>query len=118
MLFAFFDIKGMVYTLIALRSATINPNYTMVILGRFMKNLQKKRPEMMEGDWCIYWDNALVQTAKLQILRRLFPFQESQGRALWPPPVPEEPQDRLRRCHQGYQQAGVRSCFQVVVQAL
>ncbi len=51
---------------------------------------------------------------KFQILRRLFPVQESQRRALWPPPVPEEPQDRLRRCHQGYQQAGVRSCFQVV----
>ncbi len=32
-------------------------------LGKFLKHLNKKRPEMVTGDWIFNWNNAPVHTA-------------------------------------------------------
>jgi hypothetical protein len=39
MLLAFFDIKGLVYTLIMPIGTTINTNYILVVLGKFMDEI-------------------------------------------------------------------------------
>jgi hypothetical protein len=36
-------------------------------LGKFMKILRKKRPEMAASNWLFQWDNALVHTAVMVI---------------------------------------------------
>jgi hypothetical protein len=48
MMVMFFDKKGLVYTHILPRGITINANYTIIILGKFMKHIRNKRPEMVE----------------------------------------------------------------------
>jgi hypothetical protein len=63
MLVAFFDKKGLVYMHIVPRGVTINANYIIIILGKFMRHLRLKRPEMVEQEWFLYWDNAPVHTA-------------------------------------------------------
>jgi histone-lysine N-methyltransferase SETMAR len=63
MLVAFFDKKGLVYTHIVPRGVTINANYTIIVLGKFLKQLRLKRPEMVEQEWFLHWDNAPVHTA-------------------------------------------------------
>jgi histone-lysine N-methyltransferase SETMAR len=63
MVMAFFDSKGLVYTHIVPRGATINAIYTVKVLGIFMKNLKKKRPAMLQQEWFFHWDNAPVHTA-------------------------------------------------------
>jgi hypothetical protein len=44
MLLAFFDSKGLVYTHIIPKGTAINANYILVVLGKFMMHLRKKRP--------------------------------------------------------------------------
>ncbi len=56
MLVAFFDKKGLVSMHIVLRGTTINANYTIIVLGKFMKHLRIKRPEMVEQEWFLHWD--------------------------------------------------------------
>ena len=63
MVFAFFDSRGLIYTHIAARSATINAPYVVDVLGKFLKQLRLKRPEMVEQEWFLHWDNAPVHTA-------------------------------------------------------
>jgi hypothetical protein len=63
MLLAFFDSKGLVYTRIIPKGTAINANYILVVLGKFMVHLRKKRPEMTKGNWFFHWDNAPVHTA-------------------------------------------------------
>ena len=63
MVMAFFDSKGLIYTHIVPRGSTINANYIVMTLGKFMKNLKKKRPIMVEQEWFFHWDNAPVHTA-------------------------------------------------------
>jgi hypothetical protein len=46
MLLAFFDSKGLVYTHIV-----PNGDYILVVLGKFMVRLRKKRPGMTKGNW-------------------------------------------------------------------
>jgi histone-lysine N-methyltransferase SETMAR len=43
MLLAFFDSKGLVYTHIVPKGTTINANYMLVVLGKFMVHLRKNR---------------------------------------------------------------------------
>jgi histone-lysine N-methyltransferase SETMAR len=63
MVLAFFDAKGIIYTNYAPRGTTVNANYIVEALGKFMKVFRKKRPIMAEGQWFFHWDNALVHTA-------------------------------------------------------
>jgi histone-lysine N-methyltransferase SETMAR len=63
MLVAFFDKKGLVYTHIMPRGVTINANYAIIVLGKFMKHLRIKRPAMVDQEWFLHWDNAPVHTA-------------------------------------------------------
>jgi histone-lysine N-methyltransferase SETMAR len=65
MLVAFFDKKGLVYTHIVPRGVTINPNYTIIVLGKLMKHLRIKRPETIEQEWFLHCDNAPVHTAAI-----------------------------------------------------
>jgi hypothetical protein len=62
MLLAFFDSKGLVYTHIMPKGTAINANYILVVLGKFMVHLRKKRPEMTKGNWFFHWDNAPIHT--------------------------------------------------------
>jgi hypothetical protein len=32
-----------------------------MVLGKFMKSVKMKRPEMVERDWFFHWDNSPVQ---------------------------------------------------------
>ncbi len=63
MFLAFFDSKGLVYTHIVPKGTAINANYILVVLGKFMVHLRKKRPEMTKGNWFFHWDNVPVHTA-------------------------------------------------------
>jgi histone-lysine N-methyltransferase SETMAR len=63
MVLAFFDAKGIIYTNYVPRGTTVNANYIVEALGKFMKVFGKKRPIMAEGQWFFHWDNAPVHTA-------------------------------------------------------
>ena len=63
MVMAFFHSKGLIYTLIIPRGATINAAYTMKVLRLFMQNFKSKRPIMAEQVWFFHWDNGPVHTA-------------------------------------------------------
>jgi histone-lysine N-methyltransferase SETMAR len=65
MLLVFLDSKGLVYTHIVLKGTTINANYNLVVLGKFMVYLRKKWPEMTKGIWFFHWDNTPVHTAAI-----------------------------------------------------
>jgi histone-lysine N-methyltransferase SETMAR len=63
MLLAFFDSKGLIYSHIVPKGSAVNGKYIVKALGNFLKQLKKKRPEMMEQEWWFHWDNAPVHTA-------------------------------------------------------
>jgi hypothetical protein len=63
MVMAFFDSRGLIYTHIVPRAATINADYIIMVLGKFMEHLRKKRPLLLEEEWWFHWDNAPVHTA-------------------------------------------------------
>jgi histone-lysine N-methyltransferase SETMAR len=63
MLLAFFDSKGLIYTHIVPRGSTINADYILKAMDKFMAHLKKKRPEMVKQEWFFHWDNAPVHTA-------------------------------------------------------
>ncbi len=63
MLLAFFDSKGLVNTHIVPKGTAINANYILVVLGKFMVHLRKRRPEMTKGNWFFHWDTAPIHTA-------------------------------------------------------
>ncbi len=65
MVFTFFDLRGLIYTHIASRSATINAPYVVDVLGKFWRSLRLKRPELLSQQWFFHWDNAPVHTAAL-----------------------------------------------------
>jgi histone-lysine N-methyltransferase SETMAR len=65
MLLEFLDSKGLVYTHIMLKRTTINANYNLVVLGKFMVYLRKKWPEITKGNWFFHWDNTPVHTAAI-----------------------------------------------------
>jgi hypothetical protein len=82
MLLAFFDSKGLVYTHIMPEETAINTNYILVVLGKFMVHLRKKRPEMTKGSWFFHWDNSPVHTAA--VVKNWLTAKEIQ---LLPPPL-------------------------------
>jgi histone-lysine N-methyltransferase SETMAR len=59
---AFFDSRGIIYTHIVPRGATINATYTIKVLATFLEHF-KKRPAMAAQQWWFHWDNAPVHTA-------------------------------------------------------
>jgi len=65
MVVAFFDSQGMVYTNYVPRGTTVNANFIVGALRRFLKAFRAKRPEMAAGEWFLHWDNAPVHTAKV-----------------------------------------------------
>ncbi len=65
MVFAFFDSRGLIYTHIAPRSATINVPHVVDVLGKFWRSLRLKRPELLSQQWFFHWDNAPLHTAAL-----------------------------------------------------
>jgi hypothetical protein len=50
-LLAFFDSKGLIYTLSVTRDASTNAIYIIKVLGIFTKQLRMKRPEMVCREW-------------------------------------------------------------------
>jgi histone-lysine N-methyltransferase SETMAR len=45
------------------RGTTLNDNYIVEALGKFMKIFRKKWPAMAEGKWFFLWENVQVHTA-------------------------------------------------------
>ncbi len=50
MVFVFFDLRGLIYTHIASKSATINAPYVVNLLGKFWRSLRLKRPELLSQE--------------------------------------------------------------------
>jgi transposase len=44
---------------------SVNVKNIIRALGTFLKNLRKKRPEIVKGEWFLHWDNAPVHSAKV-----------------------------------------------------
>ncbi len=63
MVVAFFDSRGMIYTHIIPRGASINSTYTIKVLGTFLEHFKKKRPAMAAQQWWFHWDNMPFHTA-------------------------------------------------------
>jgi hypothetical protein len=63
MVMAFFNLRGLIYTHIVPRGASINAAYTNKVLGTFLEHFKKKRPAMAAQQWWFHWDNAPVHTA-------------------------------------------------------
>jgi hypothetical protein len=64
MALAFFDDKGMLYTNQVPRGATMNADYIIGALKKFLKAHCQKRPDLSPGDWMFHWYNAPVRTAQ------------------------------------------------------
>jgi predicted acetyltransferase len=60
----------------------IRANNTVVIPGKFLTKLSKKRSEMVKGDWIFQWNNATVHTAAIVKIGR--PPQSNSGGAAGP----------------------------------
>jgi hypothetical protein len=59
MLLAFFDSKGLINTHIVPRGASINANYIIKALGKFLVHLKYKRPEMVRLNSFSTWTTRL-----------------------------------------------------------
>ncbi len=64
MVMAFFDSQGMVYTNYVPRGKTVNADYVIVALRKFLKALKAKRPDLVPEEWFLHWDNAPVHSAQ------------------------------------------------------
>jgi histone-lysine N-methyltransferase SETMAR len=63
MFLAFFDNKGLIFTNYVPKGQTVNVNYIVEALSKFLATFKKKRPNMAAGEWFFHWDNAPVHTA-------------------------------------------------------
>ena len=63
MILAFFDNQGMIYTNYVTPGSTVNADYIVDVLGRFLKSFKLRQPEKATGCWILHWDNAPVHTA-------------------------------------------------------
>ena len=63
MVLAFFDAKGLIYTNYVPKGQTVNADYIIEALSKFLKTFKQKRPELASGEWFFHWDNAPVHTA-------------------------------------------------------
>jgi hypothetical protein len=64
MILAFFDFKGMVYNNYVPKGQTVNKDYAIKALQEFLRKLRKKRPELVDGEWFLHWDNAPINYPK------------------------------------------------------
>jgi hypothetical protein len=85
MVLEFFDDQGMVYMNYIPGGMSVNAAYIDDALQRFLKALQKKRPNLVAGEWFLHWENALVHTAQVM---QSFLMQNSIQLILHPPPPP------------------------------
>ena len=63
MVLAFFDSRGMIYCHTVPRGKTVNGEYIIEVMKRFLKVFKRKRPEIAASPWLFHWDNAPVHTA-------------------------------------------------------
>jgi len=63
MVLAFFDAKGLIYTNIVPRGKTVNADYIVKTLQRFLEVFKKKRQNLAAIGWRFHWDNAPVHSA-------------------------------------------------------
>jgi histone-lysine N-methyltransferase SETMAR len=63
MVLAFFDNEGLIYTNYVLKGQTVNANYIVEALSKFLATFKKKRPNMAAQEWFFHWDNNPVHTA-------------------------------------------------------
>ncbi len=64
MVMAFFDSRGMVHTNYVPRGKTVNADYIIGTVQKFLKALKAKRPELVPEECFLHWDNAPVYTAQ------------------------------------------------------
>jgi hypothetical protein len=64
MVLAFFDSKGMIYNNYVPKAQTVNKEYVIKALQEFLRKLRKKRPELVNREWFLHWDNARVHSPK------------------------------------------------------
>jgi hypothetical protein len=50
MVLTFFDSKGMVYNNYVLKGQTVNKEYVIKALQKFLRKLRKQRPELVDGE--------------------------------------------------------------------
>jgi histone-lysine N-methyltransferase SETMAR len=62
MVLTFFN-KGLIYTNYVPKVQTVNANFIVETLRKFLATFKKKRPNMAAGEWFFHWDNAPVHTA-------------------------------------------------------
>jgi hypothetical protein len=65
MVLALFGNEGLIYTNYVPRGKTVNANYIVEALNRFLAVFKKKRPNMAAGEWFFYWNTAPVHTADI-----------------------------------------------------
>ena len=63
MLLAYFDSKGVIYTDYVPRGETVNAQFIIKSLRRFLKIYKDKRSARAGQDWFLHWDNAPVHSA-------------------------------------------------------
>jgi len=63
MVLAYFDADGMIYSDFVPRGKSVNANFIVESLRRFLKIYKKKRPNKASQDWFLHWDNAPAHSA-------------------------------------------------------
>jgi histone-lysine N-methyltransferase SETMAR len=63
MVLAFFDNEGLIYTNYVPKGQTVNANYIVDALSKFLVIFKTKRPNKAAQQWFFHWDNAPVHTA-------------------------------------------------------
>jgi len=63
MVLAFFDYKGLIYTNISLKGVSVNTDYILTSLGKFVKVFETKRPQRTKSECRFFRDNAPVHMA-------------------------------------------------------
>jgi hypothetical protein len=136
MVVAFFDSRGLIYTHIVPRGASINVTYTIKVLGKFLEHFKKKRPRHGPAAVVVPLGQSASPHGRQRDgvdsserdpgpgtpalfarsgTGRLFPVQESEGGLGGHHVGPREPQERLGRGHQGHHRRRLRHGLPVVV---
>ncbi len=64
MVLVFFNSQRMVYTNYVPKGNSVNGNFIAGALRAFLKHLKKMMPEIVEGQWFLHCDNALLHSVK------------------------------------------------------
>jgi hypothetical protein len=129
MVLVFFDNEGLIYTNYVPKGQTVNANYIVDALSKFLATFKKKRPNMAAQEWFFHWDNALVHTAAIvkdwmaardfrlidhppySLFGGLFLIPNHQKAAGGQNPDPGDLQDDVGGGRQEYRQRGLRRLF-------